>query len=386
MTWWDDLSGEVDAAQLALTRQLLDLLPELQAALQGSGNPASVAAEIERRTARGVAYTFSLAGRAQYEQLNPLGREVALLDEAARVLGQRRGRLAAQRALAVLESMTAAMVSPYARLAAQILITDAARTGLRGGGIVGGAKFKKFVRIRQVKEGRAHSALEGVVKPIDEPFVIAGIPVHGPGDERLPISETAWCGHVLEYLRLGEAPALMSAGQGGDDRPDAGQREEVARKALAQAVELAKDFGHAAKVDAAPFLGLEPEFPGAAQASGMYHRGQIYFNPQSPAWKNAEEYMRVSAAAKRLSSPDPRHLAWHEIGHAEHDRHRPRQYQRAEGYRLSEALRERIKREVSTYASGSGREFVAEVWAARRAGRSFDREIMALYALLGGPD
>lgn len=81
-------------------------------------------------------------------------------------------------------------------------MTGAARQGALGGAVLGSATHKRFTRVCTAKEPRGHSLLEGVVLPVDEPYIIAGIPVHGPGDERLPISETAWCGHVLEYLRL----------------------------------------------------------------------------------------------------------------------------------------------------------------------------------------
>ncbi|MFC6617214.1 hypothetical protein [Deinococcus radiophilus] len=154
-------------------------------------------------------YTFDLAGRAQLRELAGGLKDGDLLTEAAEALALRQGALARERALDVLGRATLAQVSPYARLAASVLVTDALRTGLQGGATLGGATHKKFVRIRPVKEPRSHSVLEGVVKRIDEPFIIGGIPVHGPGAAELPWSEKAWCGHALEYLRLGKVQAAM---------------------------------------------------------------------------------------------------------------------------------------------------------------------------------
>lgn len=369
MTWWDDLSGEVDATQLALTRQLLDLLPDLQAALQGGGNPASVAAEIERRTARGVAYTFSLAGRAQYEQLNPLGRDAALLQEAARVLGQRRGQLAAQRALAVLEGMTAAMVSPYARLAAQVLITDAARTGLRGGAIVGGATHKRFVRIRQAKEGRAHSVLEGVVKQVNEPYLIAGIAVHGPGDERLPWSERAWCGHALEYLRLeGQTHAI----QGGEGNGKPGKATN-----LKAAIAIGKAEGFEVVRDGSRFSAGSTEVAFYDEATG-----KIYLNPSHKYWQDPGRFVQEQVGA--WSSTDPMHVIHHEIGHGKHHRSFGASLVGLRNAPWQERERD-IAASVSLRAKTAKTEFMAEVYAGLKAGMAFDTEVMKLYNDLGGP-
>lgn len=209
MTWWDDLAGEYEEQRTGTTREFITLMLELWHELQQQGDVTRVAEALERKARLGVFYTFDLAGRAQLRELAGGLKDGDLLTAAAETLALRQGALARERALDVLGRATLAQVSPYARLAAGVLVTDALRTGLQGGATLGGATHKRFTRIRAVKEPRSHSVLEGVVKRMDEPFVITGIPVHGPGDARLPWSEKAWCGHALEYLRLGQMQAAV---------------------------------------------------------------------------------------------------------------------------------------------------------------------------------
>lgn len=209
MTWWDDLAGQYEEQRTGTTREFITLMLELWYGLQQQGDVTKVAEALERRARLGVFYTFDLAGRAQLRELAGGLRDGDLLTEAAEALALRQGALARERALDVLGRATLAQVSPYARLAAGVLVTDALRTGLQGGATLGGATHKRFTRIRPVKEPRSHSVLEGVVKRMGEPFIIGGLAVHGPGDARLPWSERAWCGHALEYLRLGKVQAAM---------------------------------------------------------------------------------------------------------------------------------------------------------------------------------
>lgn len=202
MTWWEELAEQLAEQQLTTQAVFVRLMLDLWERLQAGKPSGTLAQALEQGSTQRVTSVFTLAGAAQYGQLNPAGRELPLLDAPAQKLGQKQGQLVCESAERHLLKATERMVSPYARLAAQILVTDAARTGLRAGAILGEATHKRFVRVRPVKEPRAHSALEGVVKPISEPYIIAGIPVHGPGDAALPWSERAWCGHALEYLRL----------------------------------------------------------------------------------------------------------------------------------------------------------------------------------------
>ncbi|MFC6592398.1 hypothetical protein ACFP81_10605 [Deinococcus lacus] len=202
--WLPVLAQSHEERRASTTRDFLELMLQLWQAQQLGQDIEAIAAKLEKKARLGVFYTFDLAGRAQLGQLGGPKSAADLITEAAEAQAMASGALARERALEVLLKASLAQVSPYARLAASVLVTNALRDGLREGGTLGGATHKRFTRIRPVKEPRAHSVLEGVVKPIDEPFVIGGIAVHGPGDARLPWSEKAWCGHVLEYLRLGQ--------------------------------------------------------------------------------------------------------------------------------------------------------------------------------------
>lgn len=198
---WEELPGELDEVQRGVTVNLTALMVDLWGNLQAGGGLTALLTAIEIEARVGAFKSFDLGARTQHRSLRPGAGYPPDLIDAAEAIAMQRGRLVRDRAEDVLKRATERMVSPYARLAAQVLITDAARTGTRASALYDGATHKKFIRIRPVLEPRAHSRLEGKVLPIDEPFIIAGIPVHGPGDERLPWSERAFCGHGLRYLR-----------------------------------------------------------------------------------------------------------------------------------------------------------------------------------------
>lgn len=197
MSPWDDLPDTLDRQQRAVTRDLDALFTDLWQ----NGATASLLAEIDRVVRLGVFSAADEGARVQHRDLSPAAPHPPELLAFAEQLAFVRAPIVRDRAVEVLSRATAGLVSPYARLAAQILVTDAARKGCTAAGIVGEATHKEFIRIRGVREPRAHSRYEGTVRPVDGTWTIAGIDVEGPGDERLPWSEKAWCGHGLRYFR-----------------------------------------------------------------------------------------------------------------------------------------------------------------------------------------
>ncbi len=198
MTVHDQLAAQQAAAEA----ELLPLLQALHVTLAAGGTPSDGLLLALSRTAARHALTPALDAAAQ--TLASLIRVTSLPTRAQAVavrISAQRGEFLAQRAAEVLAGRGDAYVSPYARLAAQVLIWDSHRDGAREGAREGGATHKTFTRVRPALEPRAHSRLEGVTLPIDQPFIIAGIPCDGPGDPRLPWSERAWCGHALTYSR-----------------------------------------------------------------------------------------------------------------------------------------------------------------------------------------
>lgn len=193
---------QLAAWQAEAEAELLPLLHALQIALARSGvAPERLTARIAQVAAQ-RALTPTLDAVA--ETLASLTRITALPQRAQGVaiqLSAARGQMVAERAAEVLLNRGEAFVSPYARLAAQVLVWDSHREGAREGAGEGGATHKTFTRLRPAAEPRAHSRLEGMTLPIGQPFVIAGIACDGPGDPRLPWSERAWCGHILRYSR-----------------------------------------------------------------------------------------------------------------------------------------------------------------------------------------
>lgn len=188
--------------QGSAARDLEPLFQALQLALASGGpTPERLLSALALTAAQ---HALAPSREAVAQTLASLVRVTNLPQRAqavAMTLSAQKGQFLAQRAAEVLAGRGEAFVSPYARLAAQVLIWDSHRDGSTEGAREGGATHKTFIRLRPAQEPRAHSRLEGLTLPIEQPYIIAGIPVHGPGDPRLPWSERAWCGHVLTYSR-----------------------------------------------------------------------------------------------------------------------------------------------------------------------------------------
>ncbi|THF70492.1 hypothetical protein E7T06_07245 [Deinococcus sp. Arct2-2] len=198
---WADLALEVAQLQQGVTVDLTELLHDLWSKAQQEADTSRLLAALETRARRGIFQACDVSARFQHAELRPGVRHPQVLLDTAEQLAILRAKVVRDRAETVILKATQGLVSPYARLAAQVLITDAARTGTTAGGLVGGATHKEFIRIRGAKEPRTHSRYEDTVRPINGTWLIAGIEVDGPGDARLPWSEKAFCGHICRYFR-----------------------------------------------------------------------------------------------------------------------------------------------------------------------------------------
>lgn len=193
---------ELDTYRAQVQRDLLPLLQALHAVLaKGKPAPQSLVTVLALTAAQ---QAMKPAGEAFGETLASLVRVRTLPQQAQAValkLAVPKGALLAQRAIEVLTGRSEAYVDPYTRLATQVLVFDSHREGAAEGGRQGGATRKQFVRVRAVAEPRAHSVYEGTIRPIGGTWNIGGVEAQGPGDERLPWSEKAWCSHICRYMR-----------------------------------------------------------------------------------------------------------------------------------------------------------------------------------------
>jgi len=191
------LSGDL---QQGVTADFTELLADLFRRLGSGATDASVRAAIEQRARLGAFEGFEAGAAAQQADLTGSQALTAPLLDQGVAFSIQRAAVVTERAGIVLTGASEALVSPYARLAAQILVTDAVRMGTRSSATVNGATRKQFIRLRPVQEPRAHSILEGKIIGVDELFNIGGYMVYGPGAAELPWSEKAFCGHILKFL------------------------------------------------------------------------------------------------------------------------------------------------------------------------------------------
>jgi hypothetical protein len=127
--------------------------------------------------------------------------------------------------------------------------------------------------------------------------------------------------------------------------------------------------------------------PAAGRTVAAYdpRQGKVLLNQRHPFWRSPVELMRAAYRAGSLSSDSPAHPAFQEVAHQLHrlavgaDR-----YAELRGRRLTPD-EDAIAARVSAYARTSPVEFVAEAFAALRAGRPLDPDVMAIYNQLGGP-
>jgi HK97 family phage portal protein len=107
----------------------------------------------------------------------------------------------------------------------------------------------------------------------------------------------------------------------------------------------------------------------------------------SAAWKDMKAYQEKAFKAGWSSSSHPNHVIWHELAHVK---------VKTEGSVDQDSMLSNLRSsqndhfakmaaKVSKYAGVNGHEFVAEVFAATRAGRELDPDVKAYYKFLNGP-
>ena len=134
-----------------------------------------------------------------------------------------------------------------------------------------------------------------------------------------------------------------------------------------------------------PFKGVkaiadkQQDFAAAFETQGRLPGGSYVINASSPFYANPLRTSREARKTGFLGTSDPRHVAFHEVGHAKH--------QQASRGRITKAERKpapAVAGRVSKYATTNQAEFVAEVHAGLRVGRLYDHQVMKEYkAALG---
>lgn len=195
-----DLGSRLTRLAQSVTADLGELMGHLWQALNGRGSPERAARAVELKARHSAFLGFEAGAQAQHSELGG-GTLPAAFHAVNAAAAVRQGGIVAARAKIVLAERPESYTAPYVDIATQILTTGAARTGTRAAGAYNGAKRKQFVRLRPVQEPRSHSSLEGIILLADELFNINGYHVYGPGDDVLPWSEKAYCGHILKWIK-----------------------------------------------------------------------------------------------------------------------------------------------------------------------------------------
>lgn len=104
-------------------------------------------------------------------------------------------------------------------------------------------------------------------------------------------------------------------------------------------------------------------------------------------WKDMPAYQQKAFDSGWMSSPHPNHTIWHELGHVLFKRTASIDHQSnaSNTNGSSNPFFKTIAAQVSRYAGTNGQEFIAEVFAAHRAGRRFPKEVLDQYERLHGP-
>jgi hypothetical protein len=121
-------------------------------------------------------------------------------------------------------------------------------------------------------------------------------------------------------------------------------------------------------------------------------KGGIEINVNSPGWKDPN-YPQKAFASGWMSDADKNHVVYHELGHMkwlaqstadQRDDANDTGAGRHNAFNGHPTFLNAAS-SVSQYATASGAEFVAEVYAAMKSGRTYDPQVMDLYHQFGGP-
>ena len=109
----------------------------------------------------------------------------------------------------------------------------------------------------------------------------------------------------------------------------------------------------------------------------------IVINAKSKYWSQAEIDAVAQAGLALDQRPD--HVINHELGHRAHRQAVGSERWNDQAVAIPDGpMKKRIEAEVSQYAATQRVEFVAEVYAGLKAGKTYSEKIMAYYKLQGG--
>jgi hypothetical protein len=131
--------------------------------------------------------------------------------------------------------------------------------------------------------------------------------------------------------------------------------------------------------------------PSVAVHEGQYNQA-IVLNPECD-WENLAAATRIRYAEGVFSTDHPQHVIFHELGHLAYHRHAPAAFGQPgrpdrpnrDNDRLFAEQVASIRGKVSRRAERNYREFVAEVFCMKLAGKRVPRAVSALYNRLDGP-
>ena len=112
---------------------------------------------------------------------------------------------------------------------------------------------------------------------------------------------------------------------------------------------------------------------------------QIFINPICESWKHPGKMVRENRAAGWLAFDKPTGLMDHEIGHAKHHAAiGDMGWAKLKLRHFTPETQAAITQDVSGYAATEPIEFVAEVYAGIKLGRTFSQRTMDLFSELNG--
>jgi hypothetical protein len=113
----------------------------------------------------------------------------------------------------------------------------------------------------------------------------------------------------------------------------------------------------------------------------------IYINRQAFFWGHPAESDESAAASGYASTGNPEHAIDHEVGHYMHAHAVGKDaFVGLHHKALPPADKPLVKKAVGQYAASSVNDFVAEVYAGRKAGKTYPPRVNRLYRMYGGPE
>lgn len=204
----EPLTDSIEQGSYSDQAVLFALFAELMKRREKGEDTEGVVLEIQRLASIGVYSAMTLAAELQLQDLQPMtaGHKLSII-QTSEATAQTRGSEIVARTSSVLIGASEAQASAYAGLIASFARMTGVRMGVDLAAQMADTapNAKMFVRVSRAKEPRTHSIYEGTTRPLWGTWIMGGIAASGPGDPRLPASETVRCGHSLWYTRQEEA-------------------------------------------------------------------------------------------------------------------------------------------------------------------------------------